>query len=77
MTLHCDHCRGKLGLGARRYWRMRFCSDACKKAYQRRLDGSTKDKISRLDHVTCGEPRAIGHLLGSRPFAGFGRHFAG
>jgi hypothetical protein len=38
MTAHkCDYCGGPLGLIAPRYWGMRFCSKAHKKAYQRRL----------------------------------------
>jgi hypothetical protein len=76
MTLRCDHCRGDLGLGAQRYWRMRFCSEGCKKAYQRRLDVSTRDKIGRLDCVARDAPQPIGHLLGSGSFARFGRRFA-
>lgn len=49
MTLRCDHCRGRFGLIVQRYWRMRFCSVACKEAYQRRLGEDTKAKIRRLD----------------------------
>jgi hypothetical protein len=77
MTLHCDHCRGNLDRSAQRYWRMRFCSQACKQAYQRRLDQSTRDKIGRLDRVAPHAPQAMGRLVASRSFAGFGRHFAG
>jgi len=74
MTLHCDHCRGKLGPGAQRYWRMRFCSQACKQAYQQRLDQSTRDKIGRLDRVAHHAPRS--HPIASRSRAEFGRRFA-
>jgi hypothetical protein len=76
MTLHCDHCRGELGLGARRYWRMRFCSQACKQAYQRRLDQSTRDKIGRLDRVAPRAPQVMGRSLASRSRAESGRRFA-
>ena len=45
MTAHkCDYCRGPLGLIAPRYWGMRFCSKAHKKAYQRRLAEETRAK---------------------------------
>jgi hypothetical protein len=71
MTLRCDHCRGELGLLTRRYWRMRFCSEACKQAYQRRLGESTRDKIGRLDRGARN-----GHLAGPHSSAGFGRPFA-
>jgi len=76
MTLHCDHCRGKVGLSAQRYWRMRFCSQACKQAYQQRLDQSTRDKIGRLDGVVSRAPQAMGHRLTSRSRTEFGRRFA-
>jgi hypothetical protein len=49
--MRCDHCRGRLGLRAERYWHMRFCSPACVAAYQRRLDDTTRLKIDRLDLV--------------------------
>ena len=49
LTLRCDHCRGELGLGVHRYWRMQFCSAACMAAYQQRLAPETKVKICRLD----------------------------
>ncbi len=46
MTAHkCDYCRGPLGLITARYWGMRFCSKAHKKAYQRRLAEGTRTKI--------------------------------
>ncbi|MGA8613355.1 MAG: hypothetical protein WB760_16970 [Xanthobacteraceae bacterium] len=76
MMLRCDHCRGKLGLSAQRYWRIRFCSEACKRAYQRRLDESTRDKVGRLERIARDAPQAIGHPLGSRSRAEFGRRFA-
>jgi hypothetical protein len=76
MTSRCDHCRRELGLSAHRYWRMRFCSQACKRAYQRRLDQSTRDKISRLDCVVPHAPQAMDHPLASRSRAEFGRRFA-
>jgi len=49
LTLRCDHCRGELGLGVHRYWRMQFCSAACMTAYQQRLAPETKVKICRFD----------------------------
>jgi hypothetical protein len=76
MTLHCDYCRGELRFGAQRYWRMRFCSNACKKAYQQRLDESTREKIGRLDRATCHTSRTIGHFIGFRRSASFHRHRA-
>ena len=47
-TIRCDHCRNALGSAALHYWRMRFCSSDCVRAYQLRLDGSTKVKIRIL-----------------------------
>jgi hypothetical protein len=44
----CDYCRGPLGLIAPRYWGMRFCSKAHKKAYQHRLAEATRAKIRQL-----------------------------
>jgi hypothetical protein len=50
-TAHkCDYCRGPVGPVAPRYWRMRFCSKAHKKAYQRRLTDGTRAKIR---HLVC------------------------
>jgi hypothetical protein len=77
MTLRCDHCRGELSLVVQRYWRMRFCSNACKNAYQQRLDGGTRQKIVRLDRARCDRSRTIDHLIGPRPIASFSRHRAG
>jgi hypothetical protein len=52
MTAHkCDYCRGPLGLIAHRYWLMRFCSKAHKKAYQRRLAEETRAKIRHLAYL--------------------------
>jgi hypothetical protein len=45
----CDHCRKPLELVVHRYFRMRFCSSGCLKAYQQRLDKLTRVKIERLD----------------------------
>ena len=44
--MRCDHCRKSFGLILHRYFRMRFCSADCLKAYQRRLDELTMMKIS-------------------------------
>ena len=55
MTAHkCDYCRGPLGLIAYRYWLMRFCSKAHKKAYQRRLAEETRAKIRHLVYLPHG-----------------------
>jgi hypothetical protein len=52
MTAHkCDYCRGALGLIAPRYWGMRFCSKAHKKAYQHRLAEGTRTKIRHLVYI--------------------------
>jgi hypothetical protein len=77
MRLRCDHCRGNLGVVVHRYWRMRFCSPACRCAYERRLNEDTKAKIRRLGGVAREELPAIARLLGSRMLAGVTRHFAG
>ena len=47
--IRCDHCRKPFGLVLHRYFRMRFCSSDCLKAYQQRLDKLTRVKIERLD----------------------------
>jgi hypothetical protein len=49
MTNKCDHCRRSLGLNAYRYWRMRFCSADCVKAYRQRLDEVTLGKVHCLE----------------------------
>lgn len=78
MTLHCDHCRGKLGVLVHRYWHMRFCSAACLQAYEARLLDETRAKIHRLD---CGAASKAPHpLFPSRASGadhGVARHFAG
>ena len=50
----CDYCRGPLGLVVHRYWLMRFCSKAHKKAYQGRLGEETLAKIQRLAYLPHG-----------------------
>jgi hypothetical protein len=72
MILRCDHCRGNLGLIIHRYWRMRFCSAACRQAYQQRLHGETKAKIHLLNGTSGEDPPQ----RGLRFPAGFGRNFA-
>ena len=47
--IRCDHRRKPFGLIVHRYWRMRFCSGDCLKAYQGRLDKLTMIRIERLD----------------------------
>ena len=47
--IRCDHCRKPFGLIRHHYFRMRFCSSDCLKAYQQRLDKLTRTKIERLD----------------------------
>jgi hypothetical protein len=57
MTGHkCDYCRGPLGLVTSRYWRMRFCSKAHKKAYQSRLAEMTRAKIRHLAYLSHDSP---------------------
>jgi hypothetical protein len=47
--MRCDHCRQSFGLILHRYFRMRFCSADCLKAYQSRLDELTMMKIQHTD----------------------------
>ena len=47
--MRCDHCRKSFGLILHRYFRMRFCSADCLKAYQHRLDELTMMKIHHID----------------------------
>jgi hypothetical protein len=77
MSVRCDHCRGNLGVVVHRYCRMRFCSPACLRAYQHRLNEDTKAKIQRLGGVARQEQPAFARLFGSRVLAGVTRHFAG
>ena len=44
----CDYCRKSFGLILHRYYRMRFCSADCLKAYQGRLDDQT---MARIQHI--------------------------
>jgi hypothetical protein len=76
MTIRCDHCRGSLGLIIHRYWRMRFCSAACKDAYQQRLNDVTKAKIRRLDGAAPDQPPVNERRFGSRTGPGVTRQFA-
>jgi hypothetical protein len=48
MTFRCDHCSAPLGLVFQRYYRMRFCCQAHKIAYERRLSAATRAKIRHL-----------------------------
>jgi hypothetical protein len=48
MTFRCDHCSAPLGLEFQRYYRMRFCCQAHKIAYERRLSAATRAKIRHL-----------------------------
>ena len=48
-NIRCDHCRKPFGLVVHRYFRMRFCSAGCLKAYPERLEKLTRIKIERLD----------------------------
>jgi hypothetical protein len=59
----CDYCRGPLGLIAARYWGMRFCSKAHKKAYQRRLAEVTRAKIRHLVYPPTAAKRVLRSLL--------------
>jgi hypothetical protein len=47
--MRCDHGRQSFGLILHRYFRMRFCSADCLKAYQGRLDERTMMKIQHTD----------------------------
>jgi hypothetical protein len=61
----CDFCRGPVGPIALRYWRMRFCSTAHRKAYQDRLAEGTRTKIRLLADVRA----TAEHEIGSRAAA--------
>ena len=52
----CNHCDGQLGLIIHRKWRLRFCSRACKKAYEHKLD----EERARLRHLSG---RHVGSLI--------------
>jgi hypothetical protein len=73
MTIRCDYCRGKFGLIVHRYWRMRFCSAVCARAYEQRLHDETKAKIRDLAGAAVVKPSG----LGSRLIADAVRHFGG
>jgi hypothetical protein len=47
--MRCDHCSKSFGLILHRYFRLRFCSADCLKAYQGRLDELTMMKIQHAD----------------------------
>ena len=44
----CDYCQRSFGLILHRYFRMRFCTTGCLRAYQRRLDELTKTEPRRF-----------------------------
>lgn len=63
-TFHCDYCRAEIGNSFRRYYMMRFCSDACIAHYRRRLTSATARKVevlhaSGLSCVPVSERRDI------------------
>ena len=43
----CNHCNGLLGLIIHRKWKLRFCSRACKEAYEHKLD----EQRAKLRHL--------------------------
>ena len=43
----CNHCDGQLGLIIHRKWKARFCSKACKEAYEQKLD----EERAKLRHL--------------------------
>jgi hypothetical protein len=47
--VRCDHCRKSFGLILHCYFRLRFCSADCLKAYQGRLAELTMMKIQHAD----------------------------
>jgi hypothetical protein len=53
--IRCDHCRKPLAQVVFRYFRMRFCSSDCQKAYQQRLSKITRAKIEFLDPSQTSE----------------------
>lgn len=70
MTMRCDYCRGKFGLVVHRYWRMRFCCEACARAYQQRLHDDTKAKIRRLNSGSRDSSQAPAPLGAGARLAG-------
>jgi hypothetical protein len=72
MKMHCDFCRGKLGLLVHRHWHMRFCSSSCVQGYEQRRD-ETRAKMRRLDDNTRGDNAVMDGLPGlaaTSPVAG-------
>jgi hypothetical protein len=45
----CDYCQRSFGLILHRYFRMRFCTAGCLRAYQQRLDALTTTEARRFD----------------------------
>jgi hypothetical protein len=50
----CNHCNGQLGLIVRRKRMLRFCSKACKKAYEHKLDEERRAKLRHLAFLARG-----------------------
>jgi hypothetical protein len=48
----CNHCGGRLGLIVHRNWMLRFCSKACKKAYEHKLAEQHRAKGRYLAFLT-------------------------
>jgi hypothetical protein len=50
----CTHCNDQLGLIAHRKGALRFCSKACKKAYEHKQDELRRAKLRHLAFLTPG-----------------------
>jgi hypothetical protein len=48
----CSHCGGQLGLIVHRNWTLRFCSKACKKAYEHKVAEERRAKGRYLAFLT-------------------------
>ena len=59
MSVRCDHCRQNLDPIVHIFCRMKFCSVACKDAYQDRLGEETKAKICRLQKDVANDAARV------------------
>ena len=50
----CTHCNAQLGLVVHRNRKLRFCSKACKKAHEHKLQEHRRAKLRHLAYLTPG-----------------------
>jgi hypothetical protein len=52
----CAQCFGGLGLISHHKWHMRFCSKACKKAYENQEKAELRRRLAIMGHLSRASP---------------------